>query len=72
MFMIRIGILAALIGLASLEIHAADDFCWKNTYGRGVGTIPKVDCPKGQENDAGLCYPVCKTHYKGVGPVCWA
>lgn len=28
-------------------------------------------CPAGQENDAGLCYPKCKLGSKGVGPVCW-
>src|SRR5690348_7701164 len=23
------------------------------------------------ENDAGLCYTLCKSGYTGVGPVCW-
>jgi hypothetical protein len=32
-----------------------EDFYWKNSYTR----------------DAGLCYPACRTGYKGVGPVCW-
>lgn len=44
-------------------------FCWKGTYGRGVGTIP-ADCP-GQEKQAGLCYNYCKSGFYGVGPVCW-
>ena len=46
------------------------NFCWKSSYGRGVGTIPN-DCGEGKEIDAGLCYPVCAPGYKGVGSVCW-
>lgn len=45
-------------------------FCWKNTYGRGVGTIP-TNCG-GKENQAGLCYNRCRDGYYAVGPVCWA
>ena len=48
----------------------ADQFCWRNSYGRGAGTIPS-GCAAGSENDAGLCYGTCKAGYKGVGPVCW-
>jgi hypothetical protein len=44
-------------------------FCWKTTYGRGVGMIP-TDCP-GRQYDAGLCYPFCQEGFYGVGPVCW-
>jgi hypothetical protein len=28
-------------------------------------------CEKGWQNDAGLCYPICKQGYYGVGPACW-
>lgn len=28
-------------------------------------------CPTGQEYDVGLCYPVCKAGFTGIGPVCW-
>ncbi len=44
--------------------------CQKNSYGRGVGTIP-TGCSNGKENQAGLCYKKCKSGKKGVGPVCW-
>ena len=44
-------------------------FCWKESYGRGVGTIP-TDCGSGQL-DAGLCYARCKSGFEGVGPMCW-
>ncbi|WP_424976324.1 hypothetical protein [Dinoroseobacter sp. S124A] len=43
--------------------------CQKNTYDRGVGTLPI--CGSGRENDAGLCYPSCPAGLRGVGPVCW-
>lgn len=44
--------------------------CQKDSYGRGVGTIP-TGCSGGKENQAGLCYKKCSTGKKGVGPVCW-
>ncbi len=47
-----------------------DNFCWKETYGRGIGSIPTV-CSNGMELDAGLCYKLCKSGYHGIGPVCW-
>ena len=28
-------------------------------------------CESGYENDAGLCYPICRPEYDGVGPMCW-
>ncbi len=28
-------------------------------------------CGKGQQRDAGLCYPNCSKGFAGVGPVCW-
>lgn len=42
----------------------------KESFGRGVGELP-TRCPSGQEYDAGLCYPVCRAGFTGVGPVCW-
>lgn len=53
---------------------AGQPYCWRRSYGRGVGA-PVSACPKGQEKDAGLCYPECedigRQGWKGVGPVCW-
>ena len=43
--------------------------CWKQAYGRGVGGIGS-EC-KAEDKNGLLCYPQCKTGYKGVGPVCW-
>ena len=43
----------------------------KQTYDRGVGTIPALRCANGLENDASLCYTPCRPGYNGIGPVCW-
>ncbi len=58
--------------MKELDIYATakeEIFCWKKSYGRGVGTIP-TECGD-KDNQAGLCYKECKDDYKGVGPVCW-
>jgi hypothetical protein len=44
--------------------------CAKRTYGRGVGVPMK--CRRNEEQNVGLCYPYCKSGYRGIGPVCWA
>ena len=49
---------------------AESSFCWKKSYGRGVGRLPK-DCGANKEYDAGLCYKLCPKGYRGIGPVCW-
>jgi len=53
----------------SEALAAGEDFCWKDSYGRGAGSVPDA-CP-GQQEDAGLCYNYCAPGYYGVGPVCW-
>lgn len=75
-------LLSAVVGAASAMDDAqfrkevaiygstGDKFCWRRTYGRGVGTVPK-SCADGAELKAGLCYKHCKHGYHGVGPVCW-
>jgi hypothetical protein len=44
-------------------------FYTKHTYGRTVGKL--LECKEGHDNNVGLCYPKCREHYSGVGPVCW-
>jgi hypothetical protein len=46
------------------------EYCYKQSYGRGVGTIPST-CTGGKQNDAGLCYTPCNPGYGAAGPVCW-
>jgi hypothetical protein len=51
-------------------VKSPTEFCWSETTGRGVGTVP-TECSSSSDKDAGLCYSKCPTGYKGVGPVCW-
>ena len=60
----------ALVALLMASALAQADFCWRDSYGRGVGTIP-TNCGSGKQYDAGLCYGNCRSGYAGVGPVCW-
>ena len=60
---------AALLGGAAGDVNAVSGgvhtatgarFCWKDSYGRGVGTLP-TDCPSNKERIAGglFCYKKC-------------
>ena len=53
------------------QVRSQDSFCWKDSYGRGVGTIP-TSCEGGKEYQAGLCYNKCPAGMNPVGPVCWS
>ena len=64
------GILIATILLMS-TLASADNFCWRDNYGRGVGE-PLTTCAAGQEQNGALCYPECKEGFNGAGPVCWS
>jgi len=44
--------------------------CWKNSYGRGVGTIPQ-SCGSGQARAGVLCYGNCKAGFRATAGVCW-
>jgi len=45
------------------------DICWKDSYGRGAGTIPR-NCPSNMDNDGFLCYPKCRSGYKSFATMC--
>ena len=44
--------------------------CWKDSYGRGVGTIPRNCLPGQEEATPGLCYDKCGAGYKGAVTMC--
>ena len=46
-------------------------FCWKESYGRGVGGLPG-GCPKDKEKMGLMCYDKCKPKFSAVAFVCWA
>lgn len=62
-----------ILGFEPIAAITVDDkaLCWKQTYTRGVGTVPTAECGTGKEKDAGLCYTKCRDGFTGVGPVCW-
>lgn len=64
------SLIALMFGAYTSEAIAADDVCWKATYGRGAGSIPEA-CAVGTQKDGALCYPFCRAGFNGVGPVCW-
>ena len=47
-------------GKSTSGAASSGSFCWKDSYGRGVGTLPK-SCPPNKETIAGglLCYDKC-------------
>jgi hypothetical protein len=68
--------LAVLLALsvAPTEAFAATDdsgkeFCWKDSYGRGVGTVPKK-CASGYDRIGLLCYKKCSKNMKRYGFDC--
>ena len=75
LLMLNLGVAFATSSpLVSSHLSSTSDdnyFCWKDSYGRGVGTIPS-SCPSGKpDKDDGLCYEECPRKYNGVGPLCW-
>ena len=65
---IRMTLLAGL--WIAMPVIGEDNYCWKDSYGRGVGTIPS-DCGFSEEKQGLLCYPKCGAGFSGAGPVCW-
>lgn len=47
------------------------EFYWKSTYGRGVGTVPALECQSAKPNQVGaLCYESCREGYAVAGLQC--
>lgn len=52
-------------------VRTYEPYCWRRSYGRGIGR-PVHTCPEhAPEQDGLICYPLCRDGYNGVGPVCW-
>jgi hypothetical protein len=56
--------------IITLSYNAHAKICWKNSYGRGVGTIPS-SCAQGQVKSGLLCYNQCQDGYENIAGVCW-
>ncbi|MGJ8668766.1 MAG: hemopexin repeat-containing protein [Oceanococcus sp.] len=48
---------AVLLGGGSAQ--ASIDFCWKDSFGRGAGTLP-TECPSGTHKEGAFCYDDCE------------
>lgn len=53
-------VISLQIGTTHDIVH---DYCWKDSYGRGVGTIPS-ECASNYEKLGLLCYDRCPSGYK--------
>jgi len=64
-------IIATMFLFSSSVSNAASgaEFCWKNSYGRGVGSVP-LSCPAGTEKRGLLCYSKCLAGMKRAGVDC--
>jgi hypothetical protein len=56
-----------------LTCRKPGDIYAKDSYGRGVGTLPDIRgrCSGDRTKQDGLCYKRCRDGYRGRGPVCW-
>ena len=65
--------LAVFVALSATPSYAADDsgkeFCWLDSYGRGVGTVPQ-QCASGKDRIGLLCYDKCGKNMKRFGFDC--
>ena len=65
--------LAVFVALSATPSYAAADdgkeFCWKDSHGRGVGTVPKK-CASGKDRIGLLCYDKCGKNMKRFGFDC--
>lgn len=55
---------------ASTQAFAEAEFCWKSSYGRGVGTIPKSCDTDHPDKHVGMCYKRCPPNYEGAVTMC--
>lgn len=71
LFSAMAGVLAIAIMITSVIVTeaAAEDFCWKDSYGRGAGKIPK-SCRSTEDKIGALCYQKCGPGMKRFGFDC--
>jgi hypothetical protein len=73
-FVLGVAAMAAVVAEASFFRTVptpAAPVCWKDTHGRGVGTVPNSCHGANPDKNGALCYPACRQGFYGVGPVCW-
>lgn len=71
LLLVILMLVAQLSFTLSLKDHkqSFSEFCWKDSVGRGVGTIP-TGCAEGREKIGLLCYTNCPAGYSRSGFDC--
>lgn len=70
MLIIRLTtVFVLLFNVFLASAHAETEFCWRDSYGRGVGSVP-LTCGPGQELIGLLCYSKCGLNMKRFGFDC--
>jgi hypothetical protein len=64
-----LSVVMMFVAFAAMPVQA--DFCWRDSYGRGVGTVPKACADSNRAMDEGLCYNKCKSGWDGKATVCY-
>ncbi len=66
---VKLMVAPLLVGIVATPALAQDDFCWRTSYGRGVGTIP-TEVESGRAKIGVLSYSQCPSGTKRVGVDC--
>lgn len=69
LFLLTLSLVASLVNAQDPSASESAEFCWKDSYGRGVGTIPE-DCPPGRERIGLFCYSKCPAGTRRFGFDC--
>jgi hypothetical protein len=69
LFFVTMFLLLGSVSSAASEVSSSAEFCWKDSYGRGVGTVP-LTCPAGTDKIGLLCYSKCAAGQKRFGVDC--
>lgn len=62
----EVEVSAILVWIKSQILQDRTPFCWRRSYGRGVGRVISV-CPEGKEQVGLLCYTPCEDGYSRQG-----
>jgi hypothetical protein len=62
-------ILVLMVVTASVSAAQEREYCWRDSYGRGVGTVP-TSCAPGQEMVGLFCYNKCSANMQRAGVDC--
>jgi hypothetical protein len=61
---------AFAVAMALAATAANANFCFRETYGRGVGTVPQACADSDRAMDEGLCYKKCPAGFDGKATNC--